>query len=61
MNHTSDLPLFLLDANACNALQQVGELNELEQLGRRGVIDLQYTETTWDEARYGSKLRNKKV
>lgn len=45
--------LFLLDANACNALQQIDELNELEGLARKGVIELLYTETTWDEAQGG--------
>ena len=53
--------LFLLDANACNALQQIVELNELERLGRVGTIDLQYTETTWTEAQVGSALREAKV
>lgn len=54
-------PLFLLDANACNALQQIEELNEIEYLGRKGSIELQYTKTTWDEARYGSLNRDIKV
>jgi len=57
----SNGPLFLLDANACNALQSIGELNQLERLALAGKIDLMYTETTWDEARFGSLTRNKKV
>lgn len=54
-------PLFLLDANACNALQQIGNLNELEAIARAGLIDLLYTETTWDEAQFGSSVRREKV
>ncbi|MDS4076308.1 MAG: hypothetical protein RKO68_10155 [Candidatus Accumulibacter sp.] len=53
--------LFLLDANACNARQQIAELNELERIGRSGLIDLEYTETTWDEARRNSERRQAKV
>lgn len=56
-----DSPLFLLDANACNALQKIGELNELESLAQAGLIELLYTETTWDEAKFGSAVRRKKV
>lgn len=54
-------PLFLLDANACNALQQIGDLNKLESIARAGLIDLFYTETTWDEAQSGSSIRREKV
>lgn len=54
-------PLFLLDANACNALQRIGDLNELESVARAGIIDLLYTETTWDEAQFGSLVRREKV
>jgi hypothetical protein len=53
--------LFLLDANACNSRQRIDELTELERLGREGVIELQYTESTWDEARRGSEQRDEKV
>jgi len=53
--------LFLLDANACNARQQLGELNELESMARVGLIELLYTETTWDEAQLGSSDRRGKV
>jgi len=56
-----NLRLFLLDANACNSRQRIDELTELERLGREGVIELQYTETTWDEARRGSEPRDEKV
>lgn len=61
MKKRRDRPLFLLDANACNAKQQVAELNELERIGRSGLIDLLYTQTTWDEARHNSELRQAKV
>lgn len=54
-------PLFLLDANACNARGLISELNELERLAIQGVIELLYTETTWDEAKYGSLTREGKV
>jgi hypothetical protein len=54
-------PLFLLDANACNALQRIDELNEIELIAQEGIIDLLYTETTWDEARFGSSRRAQKV
>ena len=61
MRKAHDSPLFLLDANACNALQKSCELNELETLARAGVIDLLYTETTWDEAQFGSRRRGVKA
>ena len=61
MRDTPHPPLFLLDANACNALQRIGELNDLERLAKDGVIDLLYTETTWDEAQCGSFDRTQKV
>lgn len=61
MNSINDPPLFLLDANACNALQRIEELNELECLARARKIDLMYTETTWDEAKFGSLIRRDKV
>lgn len=56
-----DTPLFLLDANACNARQQIEELNELERLADVGKIELMYTESTWNEARFGSEERRTKV
>ena len=61
MARICDKPVFFLDANACNALQQIAELNELEEMARIGLIELQYTETTWDESRYGSAARDGKV
>lgn len=54
-------PLFLLDANACNSLQRIGELNKLEHMAQAGLIALLYTETTWDEAQFGSLDRCRKV
>jgi len=53
--------LYLLDANACNSLQRIGQLNELERMADAGLIDLLYTETTWDEAQFGSMQRRCKV
>lgn len=53
--------LFLLDANACNSLQRIGQLNELERMADANLIDLLYTETTWDEAQFGSMQRCLKV
>jgi hypothetical protein len=47
-------PFYLLDANACNARQKIEELNELEEFSRRGLIVLQHTETTWNEAMSGA-------
>lgn len=61
MRDTRHPPLFLLDANACNALQRIDELNELERMAQAGVIDLLYTETTWDEAQFGSLDRRHKL
>lgn len=61
MRSKNDPPLFLLDANACNALQRIEELNKLEHLAHAGKIDLMYTETTWDEAQFGSQIRRDKV
>lgn len=61
MRSSNDPLLFLLDANACNALQRIGELNELEHLAHARKIDLMYTETTWDEAQFGSLIRRDKV
>lgn len=56
-----DPPLFLLDANACNSLQRIGQLNELEGMAQAGLIHLLYTETTWGEAQLGSPGRCRKV
>lgn len=61
LRDTPQPPLFLLDANACNSLQRIDELNDLERMAAEGVIDLLYTETTWDEAQYGCSKRMKKV
>ena len=58
---TQDPPLFVLDANACNSLQRIGQLNELERMRETRLIDLLYTETTWDEAQLGSLKRHSKV
>jgi hypothetical protein len=61
MSDQRQIPLLLLDANACNALQRIADLNELEQLAEAGCIDLAYTETTWHEALIGSLRREEKV
>lgn len=60
MRDNIERPLFLLDANACNANQRIDELNDLERMAREDRIDLSYTETTWDEAQFGSSKRTQK-
>lgn len=61
MDTKNDPVLFLLDANACNALQKIDELNQLENLANVGIINIMYTETTWCEAAFGSQIRHYKV
>jgi hypothetical protein len=61
MTETSPPPLYLLDANACNARQSIPALNELERLAEEGLIQLCYTYVTWDEAQRGSVMRRIKV
>jgi len=61
MDTKNDPVLFLLDANACNALQGIDELNKMERLANGGIINIMYTETTWREAAFGSQIRHRKV
>lgn len=52
---------FLLDANAVNARQEDQALNELENLGERGCINLEFTETSYAEAEFRSIKRSHKL
>jgi len=56
-----DRPGFVLDANCCNARQQVPELNELEELRDARRIVLVYAESSREEAMHGNSPRDKKV
>lgn len=53
--------LLHLDANAVNARQRDPSLNELEQLAALGKVDLEYSETAYNEAGHGSYLRQAKT
>ena len=53
-------PRYLIDANCINALQVKQDINKLEELFKQGRILLSMPETAYDEANFGSLLRQKK-
>jgi len=53
--------LFHLDANCINARQNISELNELESLAISGLIDIDFSETAYNEALDRSFNRARKV
>jgi hypothetical protein len=57
----ADPMFFLLDANAVNARQSDVALNELEQMAQAGLVELEYTQVTFDEASHGHETRAEKA
>lgn len=53
--------LFHLDANAVNARQCDPSLNQLERLAGLGIVELEYSETSYCEASDGSVRREEKA